>query len=181
MIAVRVTAPAEPAVHLAEAKQAFRVDHDLDDVRIAALIQAATERFDGVNGYLGRALVEQTWRISMPGFLSPIRLPLAPVKSVERVAWVDDAGTEWTVDPETYIFAVDETALYLEPGTAWPAVSTRRRDAVRVEVVAGYGGTEDVPEAIRQAIILWARYLYDGNDLDRAAADALAEPYRRVV
>ena len=59
-----VTPPSGAVVTLAAAKAHLRVDHDLDDSAIGALIAAAEAHLDGYGGILGRCLLTQTWRDS---------------------------------------------------------------------------------------------------------------------
>lgn len=91
--------PALRPVSLAEAKAHLRVDFSDDDTLISALIDAATAHIDGYTGILARALVTQTWRqdfCDWPGD-RVLRLPLAPVASVESVKYFDAANVETTV------------------------------------------------------------------------------------
>ena len=63
---MRVIAPAEPVVALADVKADLRVDHSDPDSVIQAQIDPATSQLDGYSGVLGRCLVSQTWgQISM--------------------------------------------------------------------------------------------------------------------
>ncbi|MCV0387983.1 head-tail connector protein [Nitrobacter sp.] len=67
-------------------------------------------------------------------------------------------------------------------GQAWPATCLRI-DAVSITFAAGFGTAADVPEPIRQAILLIVQRLFDGADtsidvaIDRTV-HALIEPYR---
>ncbi|WP_173934299.1 head-tail connector protein [Chelativorans sp. Marseille-P2723] len=72
--------------------------------------------------------------------------------------------------------------MSLQPGRSWPSVY-RRCDAVSITFTAGYGATEDIPEPIRQAILLIVQRLFDGagTEVDAAidrAVHALISPYR---
>ena len=184
-----ITGPTEPPVSLAEAKAHLRVDFTDDDTLISALIDAATAHVDGYTGILARALVTQTWRqdfCDWPGD-RVLRLPLAPVASVESVKYFDAANVETTVaESGNYALLEDARGPYIKftSDFAAPALYDERDDRIRVTFVAGYGDPSDVPAAIRAAVLLIVGDLYKNRDAGEtapnAAATALLTPYRRV-
>ncbi len=181
--------PALRPVSLAEAKAHLRVDFSDDDTLISALIDAATAHIDGYTGILARALVTQTWRqdfCDWPGD-RVLRLPLAPVASVESVKYFDAANVETTVSESgNYALLEDARGPYIKftSDFAAPALYDERDDRIRVTFVAGYGDPSDVPAAIRAAVLLIVGDLYKNRDAGEtapnAAATALLTPYRRV-
>ena len=56
-----VTAPAQEPVTLAEAKERLRITGDSFDADLHSLLRAARQEIDGSSGWLGRALITQTW------------------------------------------------------------------------------------------------------------------------
>lgn len=184
-----ITGPTEPPVSLAEAKAHLRVDFTDDDTLISALVDAATAHIDGHTGILARALVTQTWRqdfCDWPGD-RVLRLPLAPVASVQSVKYFDSANTEITVsETGNYALLEDARGPYIKftSDFAAPALYDERDDRIRVTFVAGYGDPSDVPAAIRAAVLLIVGDLYKNRDAGEtapnAAATALLTPYRRV-
>lgn len=82
MIPVVVTPPSGPVVTLDEMKVHLAVDDTDRDGLIADLIAAATSHFDGWHGILGRAILPQTWRVSVPSAGEHL-LPLPDVTSAE--------------------------------------------------------------------------------------------------
>ena len=182
---VRTVAPAEMPVSLAEAKAHLRVDHDDQDDLITAQIKAATAWLDGYSGILGRALVTQTWRQDFDRFANRLPLPVAPVSAVVSISYFDAGNVQQMLDPGVYELLADARGAYvtLQPGQAWPA-TFRHTDAVSVSFTAGYGAAADVPEPIRQAILLIVQRLFDGADtaidvaIDRTV-QALIAPYRK--
>ncbi|RMF11098.1 MAG: hypothetical protein D6773_00370 [Alphaproteobacteria bacterium] len=165
---VRTVAPAVTPVSLAEAKAHLNVDFADDDALITALIDAATEYFDGWSGTLGRALITQTWQQAMSAFPASVRLwlPLAPVQSITSVQYYDAADVLQTFAASNYRLQADGAGPYIElvSGASWPNVGVRD-DAVIVTFVAGYGNTgADVPEPIRQAILLLIGHLYENRE-----------------
>ena len=184
-----ITGPTEPPVSLAEAKAHLRVDFTDDDTLISALVDAATAHIDGHTGILARALVTQTWRqdfCDWPGD-RVLRLPLAPVASVQSVKYFDAANAEITVDAiGNYALLEDARGPYIKftSDFAAPALFDERDDRIGVTFVAGYGGAAEVPAAIRAAVLLIVGDLYKNRDAGEvapnAAATALLTPYRRV-
>ncbi|EAQ34477.1 hypothetical protein NB311A_12067 [Nitrobacter sp. Nb-311A] len=192
---VRVTPPDITPVSLTDVKAQLHVDHPDDDAMIGALLTAATEHFDGWTGILGRCLVEQTWRQDFGCFSDCLRLPLAPVLSVDSITYFDGENAQQTLDTSVYALFSDARGPYvgLKPDQSWPG-SYSRRDAVSVTFKAGYATTpaegetpaqSTVPEPIKLAIILQVKLNYDPlepavRESYQRAIDALVAPFRRV-
>ena len=149
-----VTAPPAEPVTLAEQKAHMRVDFDADDTLIEALIKTARQHLDGPDGWLGRALVQQTWDMRLDGFPlissgGEIRIPLAPLISVDQITYRDPDGQTQTLASSVYQ-VVDggsqRAFVTLEPNQAWPGTQDRH-DAVTVRFTAGYAPSEDSPPA----------------------------------
>jgi uncharacterized phiE125 gp8 family phage protein len=182
---VRTVAPATMPVSLAGAKAHLRVDHDDQDDLITAQIRAATAWLDGYAGILGRALITQTWRQDFAGFADRLTLPISPVIAIVSISYFDVSNVQQTLDAGVYDLFVDARGAYvtLRPGQSWPA-TFRRTDAVSVTFTAGYGAAADVPEPIRQALLLIVQRLYDGADTEidvsiGRTVHALIAPYRK--
>lgn len=177
--------PADPVVTLAEAKRHLRVDHNDDDLHIDSLILATTAWIDGADGWLGRALGEQEWQLSVSAFpLRDLKLPLAPLISVESVSYTDTSGSEITFDNFRVVGAGTTGPGSIVPsfGYSWPMTGSEP-DAVRVAFTAGYGS---VPAPIRHAILLMVGHYYESReavttekpDILPLGVDALLMPYR---
>ena len=170
-----ITAPTVQPLTLAEVKAHLRVDHSDEDDLIAAYIEAATSYADGEYGFLGRALVTQTWELVIDTFPThEIKIPLPPLQSVESVKYDDGDGVEQTLS--TSLYTVDSA---LEPGwivppvgTGWPSSVFDGINSVRVRYVAGYDPTTDspvdlranIPRAIRQALLLLIGAMYQQRE-----------------
>lgn len=176
-----VTPPAEEPISLADAKAHLRVEHTDDDALIALYITAARQTVDGKDGWLGRALVTQTWDVSLDAFPSgEIELPLQPLQSVASVTYDDVDGAAQTLDPAGYTF--DPTGWIVAGSSGWPATLSAI-NAVRARFVAGYGAAADVPAPIRAALLLMVGHLYanreaPAEDALKGAAGSLLAPYR---
>jgi uncharacterized phiE125 gp8 family phage protein len=197
---VRVEAPADPVITLEEARLHLRVEpvgsppvHEEDEL-ITAAISSSTQELDGVDGWLGRALVTQKWKLVLPGFpdgcgrYGLIRLPLtsaAPVTSpptqlVDSITYVASDGTVTVLDAAAYRVLGEFDPNVVEPtfGTVWP--STRRQsDAVSITYTAGYGAAAAVPASIKSYMLVRIGQLYEHRELVLAGAAIAPVPYLR--
>jgi hypothetical protein len=154
---VLVTPPTVEPLTAAEARARLNIGSDTTDDVLGALITASRQMIDGGQGWLGRALITQTWRLLLDAFPgcdagrgfnrwrseewdsnTQIRIPLPPLQTITSISYVDRDGA--TLAP-----AYRKT---------WP-VTRYQPDAVTIEFVCGYGSTGDkVDEPIRSAIAL---------------------------
>jgi uncharacterized phiE125 gp8 family phage protein len=187
-MALQLVAPPETEpVSLEEAKAHCRVDGADDDALLEGYIAAARQRAENRTR---RALITQTIRLYLDAFPDgEIRLERPPLLDLVSVKYFDPAGVEQTMDAADY--QVDEYSapprLAPAPGKTWPT-TREQMNAVAVEYSAGYGpGGADVPEPIRQAILLDVQDAYDnrgtlivGTVSSKLArtAEALWGPYR---
>lgn len=144
--------PEELAVSIAAARLAARVDGTDLDGEIETAIQSIT---DDVEHLTGRAIVFQTWRVTLDHFPAKVKLPAPPVSRVLRIKYFDPAGVEQTMDPDDYLVdAVSEPGYVMPaPGRAWPA-TLARINAVNVEVKCGYGEDDtSTPSGIKGYIL----------------------------
>lgn len=160
---VRTTAPTVPVVTVSEARARGVGSSSDDDETIEAILDAATEHFDGRAGILGRALVNQSWRLDRygPDGCGRIKIDMPNVSSIVSVTYLLD-GEEMTWSEAEYRLGSLGNFFFVGPksGYSWPSTDDQE-DAVRVTFVTGYGDAgEDVPTPIRQAIILLAKHLY---------------------
>lgn len=162
-----VSGPAAPLLTTAEAKAHLRVDFADDDTLIDAYVKAATDLVDAEWGELGRALVTQRWKLTMPFFPAggEIVLPIPPVQQVTHFQYYDTTQTLQDLDVNAYRLIVnDEDAhIYLVSGYSWPALYDRA-DAVQIQYDAGYGdAASDVPEGVRLAVRLMVGHWYENR------------------
>lgn len=183
-MAKKLITPAEELpVSLVDAKKRLRVDFADEDTVITQLIKSATtyaERF------LGRALVPQTWELTLDAFpANEIKIPLPPLIEVVSIKYDDGAGTEQTLSVSSY--SVDSVSQpgWVVPASSWPSTFDGI-NAVRIRFRAGYVDENSpqghaVPDDIINAIMLRVKADYDANqdseDMRRAAKDLL-RPHR---
>lgn len=164
MALTRIQAPAVTPLTLAEVKQHLRVTSSDQDALIALYLQAATDYIDGEWGFLGRAIITQTWRLTLDEFpLAEIRIPLPPLQSVIAIRYDDAAGNEQIVGTGNYFVDSESEPGWIVPAgdLTWPT-TLDGINAVRIEFVAGYpsgGGsppdlTANVPFNIKAGLLL---------------------------
>ncbi len=164
--------PIEP-VTLAEAKAHLRLDTDVDDSYVSALITAARER---VELFLRRALITQTFEYTLDQFpanrymihtTSLINLPRPPLLSVAWIKYVDTAGSQQLLPPEAYVVDASSSEMgrvALAWNQFWP-ITRWSINSVVIRFVAGYGeAAEDVPRAIRHGILIEISSLYENRE-----------------
>ncbi len=190
--ATRTAAPSGPVVSLAEAALHARAEGAVEDNELlAALVQSATDHLDGLNGILGRCLINQQWLASFADWpCRLIRLPF-PSTSAVVVKYSDADGDEQTLNASEYELLEDTRGSLIRFRTAFtrPTVSSDRSDAVRITMTAGFGTAADVPQAIKLAIMMLAAHWYQTREaatigvqphLVPAGVSALLAPYRRM-
>lgn len=177
-----LTPPAAAVVSLAEAKMHLRVEHDVENDAIEAMIGTAEALVAGRDGWTGRALGEQTWRLTLPGFprVSTLRLPLPPLRSVAHVRYYDSANTQQTFASANYAVSIADTPgqIDLLATIGWPSTFSRV-DAVEVQFVCGY---DVAPAPIKHAVLVTLAALYrnrgDEGFSMPAATRRLLAPYK---
>jgi uncharacterized phiE125 gp8 family phage protein len=181
-----ITPAAALAVSLAEAKAHLRQDLSDEDTLITAMITAATELAEQYMG--ARAIMPQTWELSVEGFPEELHLGRVPVSSITSIKYLDILGTEHTLDPSAYVLdnADDCTPAEVEPtyATCWP-IARHADNSVKVRFVCGYANAAAVPESIKAWIKLMVgamyanRNAYSDRKLEKLGfADSLLDRYK---
>lgn len=188
----RVTQPDIEPVTLTEMKRHLRCFADVtsEDDDIIGLIVAARE---WVEDFTGRALIDQTWRLTLGDYVnafanvdsdtvsgcyrgewapladSSILLRKAPVLGITSFMSVDSDGVETAIDSATYELR--------EADSKWPCVvpltgANWTAGPLRITFRAGFAdrlgspqqGAEVVPVRFKAAIKLWAEAMYDRDE-----------------
>ncbi|MGL6349727.1 MAG: head-tail connector protein [Aeromonas sp.] len=185
-----VTPPASEPVSLDQAKLFMRIDGSAEDSLIALLIASARR---AVENYIMRSVMPQTWKLQLDAFQysdpdpigyhiaarttfneSEIELPRGPVVSITSLRTFNTANAASTVSAASY--ALIDSRVVLNDGFTWPT-GLRDEGAVEVTYVAGY---TNVPEDIKQAIMMYALAMYENRTCSEmpAAVKGLLAPYR---
>jgi len=155
MTSTLIAPPGEEPVTLAEAKSFCRIDGSDEDALVNALIAAARLQVESLTG---RALITQTWRLTMACAPRLVELPVIPVAAL--VAAPDGAVLQ------------GDAVLLVEPV-----------DELTVDYTAGYGAAADVPGDLKQAVLTLVAYWYENRDavtMPPLGFDRLIASYKRV-
>ena len=186
MTAALITPPTIEPVSLDDTKAHLRLDTDDDDALLTAAIVSARIHVEAATR---RALIEQGWRVYLDAWPQSriVRLPIAPLISVDMVTVYDQAG-----DPQTIASSGYDVDTVSAPGRLFIGASaplpTRYINGIEIDVTAGYGASSvAVPSPLRQAIMMLVAHWYEhrgavGHDLAGAIPplgfEALIAPYR---
>lgn len=154
-----VTAETADPVTLAEAKAHCRITVADEDALVAGYLLAARQH---VEDYTGRTLAVRTYDFKIDdNWPDAITLPCPPVVSVTTVSYVDANGATQTLSGALY--QLDKGMLFgrIVPAysASWPQVR-RQVDSITVRFTAGY---TQIPEPLRQAILLLTSHFYDNR------------------
>lgn len=162
----RTVAPASPLIETEVAKGWVSAIGFTDDDVLIDRIAATCEGM--IEAMTGRALITQTWSLSVagPDRDGLIELPRVPVASLSEIAYFDASETlqTATLADFTLIGGTDRALVKPIDGKAWPS-RYNRPDALRVTYVAGYGATAAaVPPGLMTAAEMIVAHLYRNRE-----------------
>jgi len=166
---VIVTPPATEPVTLAQAKEFLRVD-DADgtfDVEVGLQLAGARNHVESVTG---TRLISQVVDLRADTFEDLHLIKFGPVISIEEITYLDRDGIEHALSADSYELtgAGLERGLRPAPSNRWPNVAAAT-GAVSVRATVGYGDDGDtIPQAVRLAILLKLRALFEDGSADIA-------------
>ena len=167
-----ITAASALAVSLSEAKAHLRVDSSDEDTLITAMITSATETAEQITG---RAIMPQTWELTLDAFPNALELTRVPAISVTSIKYFDAAGVQQSLASNAYALdnADDFGFAYIVPayGTEWP-VTRDQINAVAVQYVAGYANAAAVPGPIKAWIKLVVGAMYENRESEASKQSA---------
>jgi uncharacterized phiE125 gp8 family phage protein len=174
------TEPSEEPVSIPELRDAARITAKTHDAQLGAFLIAARKVIE--ESYLWRALITQTCVDRFDSFADEMELRWSPVQSLTSVAYLDTDEDSQTLAATYYELGQNNGLgiVRLKYDQSWPTVLSHP-DSVTVTSVCGYGDdAEDVPQPIRQAIILhalWQHTQREGMEYPGAAISSLLGPY----
>lgn len=185
-MAIKLITPATTfPVTLEEAKLHCKVDTNADDALISALITAAAEMAEQETG---RAIMPQSWELTLDAFPDAFELTRVPAVSVTSLKYYDATGTQQTLSNAFYTLdnSDDNGLAYVVPayGETWPG-SRAQINAVALRYLAGYADAASVPESIKSWIKLQVGAMYENRETEGAMqthklgfADRLLDRYK---
>ena len=156
-----VTEPSIAVVLLEDLKRHVRITHKNHDVELLRLVERAT---NWAQNYTRSKFLNTTMEWSIDQFADPIPFPWFPLQSVTEITYIDSLGATQTVPASTY-----EVKTHRLPGEIilaydqeWPTDVRDHQDVITITAVVGYGADpSDVPEGIRQAVLMMAGYWFE--------------------
>lgn len=155
------TAPTVEPITLVEAKAHLNVVGTSKDSYITSLI-TVTRR--GIERYLKRALITQTWKVYYDCWDNCLKVPFPVLQEVTSVKYKDLNGTDQTLATDQYwvVNTEDPGSIVRAYGVTYPELQYGRPDAIEILFVAGYGdAAADVPDEIRHAQKIWLTDLFE--------------------
>jgi uncharacterized phiE125 gp8 family phage protein len=158
-----LAAPAVEPLSLADAKNFLRVEHDVDDAIIAALVSAARNHVEALTRC---ALIAQTWRLVLDRWPDGGRITprIGPLRALAAALVFNAAGEANAIDPETFVF--DRAAgVIAAPGWSLPTPG-RGVAGIELDLDVGFGeAASDVPPTLLQAIRMLVAHWYENRGL----------------
>lgn len=149
-----------------------------DDL-IARQIASARRYCESVQN---RAYVTQTLELVLDQWPASVsELPRPPLQTVAEITYTDSDGNSGTVDSGDYTVDADGYIgrVALKSGKSWPAVRLKEIGGVRIRFTAGYGDPGDVPEDVKQAMLLLVGHWY--NNREAAQANMISQEIKYAV
>tara|TARA_Y100001938_G_C8027066_1_gene398598 strand:+ start:159 stop:737 length:579 start_codon:yes stop_codon:yes gene_type:complete len=157
------TAAAVAILTTAEAKAHLKVDTSADDTLIENLISAATE---SAQIFTNRFFINTTLNQFGDTWSDLATLFKSPVSSVTHVKYYDSDNTQQTLATSVYQKDLEHqpARIGLKPNQSFPSLADRI-NAVECQYVVGYGSAaSDVPQGIKQAVLLTIGNWYQNRE-----------------
>lgn len=179
------TAPANEPVSGTDARSHCRIDASDDDELLSGLITSARMQAEHITG---RALITQKWELTLDEFPDwEIKLPYGPLQTVQTVTYLDTDGVRQTLASTEYQVVISELVGKVQPAysKSWPSCRSQP-DSIAVNYTCGHGVVKDVPQAIKQWILMAVATMYDQrgalvtgtiNEIPRGFMQGLLDPY----
>lgn len=158
------TGPTIEPVSVDDVREHLYIDHNDDDAQLEAFITAARL---WAEGYTGRQFNTATYVWNFDEWPDDtIVLPKPPLQSVTSVKYYDTSNTQQTLGTTLYDVATNTPHGEIRLGyqDTWPTLRGHRDD-IEVTFVAGYGDdAADVPQTIRNAIMMLVGTMYENRE-----------------
>jgi uncharacterized phiE125 gp8 family phage protein len=150
-------------VSLTEAKSHLKVDTTADDTYITSIIKAATQLSEE---YTNRLFIDTVIDQTCSDFAQLQTLFKSKVSAVAHVKYYDSDNSLQTLSATVYDTQLnyEPSQIQLAENQSFPTI-TKRNDAVVARYTVGYGSAaSDVPEIIKQAILLTIGNFYQNRN-----------------
>jgi uncharacterized phiE125 gp8 family phage protein len=180
-----VTPPTSEPITLEEAKLHLRVDSNVEDTLITALIKSARSK---VENDTWRSLITQTWKLNMDTdeVKTFTGVTKSPIQSIAHIKYFDINVIQQTLSTGSYqVDILNEPARIKIPEI--PQINDQM-NAMEIMFISGYGVAASVPEDLKLAMLLLIGHWYEhresvtiGNMKDVPMGyDPLITPYKLI-
>jgi uncharacterized phiE125 gp8 family phage protein len=139
----RVVEATELPVTVADARAWARLDPDVPDAEVEALILTAAQAWEHATG---QVLTPSVWELTLDGFAADqtINLQTAPVIGIERVSYIRADRTEVELDAQDYQLdnRTRPCVLAPAPDAEWPTDALDDINVVTIRFNAGHASTD---------------------------------------
>lgn len=160
----RIAPPTAEPVAVADLVAQARIDGAEENELLGRLLATARAHVESVTQ---RSLLRQDWCLTLDEFPTGavIRLPRGPVSEVLSVKYLDALGQQQTLPASAYRLVKGGLVQRLVPavGLSWPQALCDI-GAVEVSYRAGWATAQDVPEEIRDAILMLAAHWFENRE-----------------
>jgi len=174
-----IQGPNDEPLSVDEVLENLRIDHNIENGLLSALIVAAREYAEK---YTGLRLISQVWEFDFSVFELQLIPKYGPLIEVQKIEYLDPEGQPQTMPETQYRFvSVQSSVGCIVPtvGNVWPQIM-EGPGAVTVTAEVGFGDAEDIPQTIKQAMHLHIAHFYENRsdgDLP-SAVEHLLHPYK---
>lgn len=186
-----ITAATTEPVTTTELKSQLRITSSSQDTMLAFQIKAARR---WAEEYLRYAIITSTWELYLDSFPKSgdcIYIQKSPVTSITSITYLDSDGDLQTWTSTLYVpdFNAKPCRIYEAYGESYPTTQAIRNSVV-IKFVAGYAAAANVPDDIKQAILIKAATMYENpaeevsgtqvSQFSEVTAKSLLTPYRAL-
>ncbi|MGM0423068.1 MAG: head-tail connector protein [Pseudomonadota bacterium] len=179
-----LTDPAVEPIGLAELKTFLRITHDSEDTVLGNYIRAARMFCEN---YTGKSFITRSYKLAFD--VVPrgrvIEIPRTPLVEINSVKTFAADGSENLYEATSYdVDRVAHRLCFKAPLNSHGGL--RAYNALEINFDAGYGtSAEDIPEAIRQGVLIKTAELYEHRGDERFSGGldlvaSLLRPYKRM-
>lgn len=169
----RIAPPTAEPVQVADLVAQARIDGAEENELLGRLLATARAHVESVTQ---RSLLRQDWRITLDEFPAGavIRLPRGPVSEVLSVRYLDAQGMQQTLPGAAYRLVSGGLVQRLVPavGMSWPR-AVCAIGAVEISYRAGWETAQQVPEEIRDAILMLAAHWFENREAVTKSNDGM--------
>lgn len=160
MVIKVTTPPTTEPVNVSDFKLDARWDAADLDSRISAHIKGARE---AAEGYQNRAYLTQTIQKSVNSLCGTIELERPPFQELTSVKYydVDEVERDFAITNFNIDSISEPARMRLKYGITFPAVSLRTLNPIVITYKAGFTTAEQVPQMVKEAIIMYVSALME--------------------